>query len=96
MIGGAAGRSAVLCASGSMGLTPFHHESFWAGIDRQPDVVAADAGSGDIGPYYLGSGHSYNLREWEERAIVAYSADQLVVRDLGALRALADSPRLTR
>lgn len=66
MTAGAAGRSAVLCASGSLGLTPFHHESFWAGIDRQPDVVAADAGSGDIGPYYLGSGHLYNLREWEE------------------------------
>jgi hypothetical protein len=67
MTAGAAGRSAVLCASGSLGLTPFHPESFWAGIDMQPDVVAADAGSGDIGPYYLGSGHWYNLREWEEQ-----------------------------
>jgi hypothetical protein len=63
---GARQRSAVLCASGSLGLTPFHPESFWAGIERRPDVVAADAGSGDIGPFYLGSGHPYNLREWEE------------------------------
>ena len=62
-----AGRSAVLCASGSLGLTPFHAESFWAGIATGPDVVAADAGSGDIGPFYLGSGHWYNLREWEEQ-----------------------------
>ncbi|TMB40693.1 MAG: DUF1446 domain-containing protein, partial [Chloroflexi bacterium] len=66
MTGGAAARSAVLCASGSMGLTPFHHESFWSGIEKGPDVVAADAGSGDIGPFYLGSGHWYNLSEWEE------------------------------
>jgi hypothetical protein len=65
--GDAASRSAVLCASGSLGLTPFHPESFWAGIERHPDVVAADAGSGDIGPFYLGSGHRYNLREWEDQ-----------------------------
>ena len=56
----------VLCASGSLGLTPFHEESFWAGVERRPHVVAADAGSGDIGPFYLGSGHWYNPREWEE------------------------------
>jgi hypothetical protein len=60
------GGVSVLCASGSLGLTPFHEESFWAGIERGPDVVAADAGSGDIGPFYLGSGHSYNLAAWED------------------------------
>ena len=60
------GGVAVLCASGSLGLTPFHEESFWAGIRRRPDVVAADAGSGDIGPFYLGSGHWYNLPAWED------------------------------
>ncbi|TMF37319.1 MAG: DUF1446 domain-containing protein [Chloroflexi bacterium] len=65
--GQAAKRSAVLCASGSLGLTPFHPDSFWAGIKMRPDVVAADAGSGDIGPFYLGSGHWYNLREWEDQ-----------------------------
>src|SRR5437870_9741503 len=64
--GQAAKRSAVLCASGSLGLTPFHPDSFWAGIKMRPEVVAADAGSGDIGPFYLGSGHWYNLRAWEE------------------------------
>ena len=63
-------QSSVLCASGSLGLTPFHSESFWKGIERRPDVVAADAGSGDIGPFYLGSGHWYNLREWEEQDLV--------------------------
>ncbi|MHB8537528.1 MAG: acyclic terpene utilization AtuA family protein [Candidatus Dormibacteria bacterium] len=56
----------VLCASGSLGLTPFHEESFYEGINRRPNVVAADAGSGDIGPSYLGSGHWYNPEAWEE------------------------------
>jgi hypothetical protein len=56
----------VLCASGSLGLTPFHEESFSEGINRRPNVVAADAGSGDIGPSYLGSGHWYNPEAWEE------------------------------
>jgi hypothetical protein len=67
MSGGATRSSSVLCASGSLGLTPFHPESFWAGVETRPDVVAADAGSGDIGPFYLGSGHWDNLREWEEQ-----------------------------
>lgn len=56
----------VLCASGSLGLTPFHEESFLSGVSRSPHAIAADAGSGDIGPFYLGSGHPYNAREWEE------------------------------
>jgi hypothetical protein len=56
----------VLCASGSLGLTPFHEESFLEGIKRGPDAVAADAGSGDIGPSYLGSAHWYNPEAWEE------------------------------
>jgi hypothetical protein len=56
----------VVCPTGSLGLTPFHEESFWAGVERKPDVIAADAGSGDIGPYYLGSGAWYNPRDWEE------------------------------
>jgi Acyclic terpene utilisation family protein AtuA len=60
------GAISVLCASGSLGLTPFHEESFWEGVRRSPDVIAADAGSGDIGPAYLGSGHWYNPPEWEE------------------------------
>jgi hypothetical protein len=59
-------QTSVLCASGSLGLTPFHEESFAEGISRRPNVVAADAGSGDIGPSYLGSGHWYNPEAWEE------------------------------
>jgi hypothetical protein len=55
----------VLCASGSLGLTPFHDESFEAGLARRPHAIAADAGSGDIGPFYLGSGHRYATADWE-------------------------------
>lgn len=56
----------VLCASGSLGLTPFHEESFWDGVARRPGAICADAGSGDIGPFYLGSDEPYNPPEWEK------------------------------
>jgi hypothetical protein len=56
----------VLCASGSLGLTPMHPESYWAAVERRPSAIVADAGSGDIGPHYLGSGAEYNPREWEK------------------------------
>jgi hypothetical protein len=56
----------VLCASGSLGLTPFHDASFLTGVERVPHAIAADAGSGDIGPFYLGSGHPYATPDWED------------------------------
>jgi hypothetical protein len=56
----------VLCASGSLGLTPMHPESYWLAVEREPDAIVADAGSGDIGPHYLGSGAEYNPRDWEK------------------------------
>ncbi len=40
----------------------FPEESFMAGLKRQPDIIAADAGSTDPGPYYLGSGVSFTDR----------------------------------
>ena len=56
----------ILCASGSLGLTPMHPESYWAAVESKPDAIVADAGSGDIGPSYLGSGAAYNPRVWEK------------------------------
>jgi hypothetical protein len=56
----------VLCASGSLGLTPMHHDSYLAAVARGVDAIVADAGSGDIGPSYLGSGADYNPYEWEK------------------------------
>ena len=37
----------------------FPIESFQAGMERKPDVIAVDAGSTDPGPYYLGAGISF-------------------------------------
>jgi hypothetical protein len=58
--------TSVLCASGSLGLTPMHHDSYWAAVDDGPQAIVADAGSGDIGANYLGSGAEYNPRDWEK------------------------------
>lgn len=56
----------VLCASGSLGLTPMHHDSYLAAVERGVNAIVADAGSGDIGASYLGSGADYNPYEWEQ------------------------------
>ncbi|MGL4209010.1 MAG: acyclic terpene utilization AtuA family protein, partial [Candidatus Adiutrix sp.] len=37
----------------------FPEESFKAALDKNPHVIAVDAGSTDPGPYYLGSGVSF-------------------------------------
>ena len=37
----------------------FPLESFKAGMERQPHLIAVDAGSTDPGPYYLGAGKSF-------------------------------------
>lgn len=40
----------------------FPVSSFRAGLNRDPHVIAVDAGSTDPGPYYLGSGESFTQR----------------------------------
>lgn len=45
----------------------FPVESFRRGIAKKPDLVAADAGSTDPGPYYLGSGKSFTDRAFVKR-----------------------------
>ncbi|GAB6157503.1 acyclic terpene utilization AtuA family protein [Desulfotomaculum varum] len=40
----------------------FPEESFQAGLERSPDLIAVDAGSTDPGPYYLGAGVSFTDR----------------------------------
>ncbi|MCK8828271.1 DUF1446 domain-containing protein [Natroniella acetigena] len=37
----------------------FPVESFERGLDKEPDLIAVDAGSSDPGPYYLGAGVSF-------------------------------------
>lgn len=45
----------------------FPEESFRRGIAKRPHLVAADAGSTDPGPYYLGSGKSFTDRAFVKR-----------------------------
>ena len=48
----------VLSTTATLGYG-FPPESFRAGLERGPDVIAVDAGSTDPGPHYLGAGVSY-------------------------------------
>ena len=48
----------VLSTTATLGYG-FPPESFRAGLERAPDVIAVDAGSTDPGPHYLGAGISY-------------------------------------
>ena len=55
----------ALSATGALGHEPIHPESFYEGIKRPLDFIGADAGSGDSGPFFLGSNEPMNPREWE-------------------------------
>lgn len=54
----------ILSATGALGATPFDVESFHLGLERDPHMVGADAGSNDVGPYGLGADRCYFPREW--------------------------------
>ena len=45
----------------------FPASSFRAGLEREPHLVAVDAGSTDPGPFYLGSGQSFTRRSAVKR-----------------------------
>ena len=51
----------ILSATAILGYG-FPELSFGKGLRRKPHVIAADAGSTDPGPYYLGSGQSFTSR----------------------------------
>ena len=50
----------ALSATGALGHEPIHPESFYEGIKSPLDFIGADAGSGDSGPYFLGSNEPMN------------------------------------
>jgi hypothetical protein len=55
----------VVALSG-LGLLPLDPSvSLDHAVARNPSVIAMDAGSGDIGPYYLGADAEYNPISWE-------------------------------
>jgi hypothetical protein len=57
----------------------FPEESFRRGIAKRPHLVAADAGSTDPGPYYLGSGKSFTDRAFVKRDLAFMLREGLAV-----------------
>jgi hypothetical protein len=60
-------RVRILAATGAVGFSPPDPErSFYAALQREPEVIVADGGSADIGPKFLGGDEPYNDPDWEE------------------------------
>ena len=55
----------IICPNGHLGFAPLRPESFELGVQAQPDVIAADSGSDDIGPVPLGSDTSTSPEAWQ-------------------------------
>jgi len=59
-----------LVATGHLGYSPLHPETFWRGLEQfEPKAVIADSGSCDIGPEPLASGRASRSAEGQKRAI---------------------------
>ena len=56
----------ILSPTGHLGFTPIESESFWNGIEEEPDFICADSGSCDIGPYSLGSNQAVSPEQWQK------------------------------
>jgi hypothetical protein len=56
----------VLVSTGNLGENIIEKESFYRGIERDIDYLAADAGSADLGPAFLGADVPHNPIHWEE------------------------------
>ncbi|MBR0680428.1 DUF1446 domain-containing protein [Roseomonas eburnea] len=55
----------ILCPTGHLGFTPLEKDSFLAGCELKPDVIIADSGSCDIGPYPLGADGQASPPAWQ-------------------------------
>lgn len=55
----------IICPNGHLGFAPLRTESFQIGVDAQPDYIAADSGSDDVGPVPLGSDTSTSPEAWQ-------------------------------
>ena len=58
-------RITLLSPTGHLGFTPIERESFYRGVEREPDALVADSGSCDIGPYPLGADQQHSPVEWQ-------------------------------
>ncbi len=56
----------VLVSTGNLGDNVIEEGSFYEGVKRKIDYFAADAGTGDAGPTFLGADMPHNPIEWEE------------------------------
>lgn len=55
----------IICPNGHLGFAPLRTESFQTGVLAQPDYIAADSGSDDVGPVPLGSDTSTSPEAWQ-------------------------------
>ncbi|OZI77219.1 acyclic terpene utilization AtuA family protein [Bordetella genomosp. 12] len=71
----------IICPNGHLGFAPLRTESFQAGVRAQPDYIAADSGSDDVGPVPLGSDTSTSPEAWQrhdlEQMLLAARAQQV-------------------
>jgi len=57
-------------ATGHLGYSPLHPETFWRGLEQfEPKAVIADSGSCDIGPEPLASGKASSSTKWQKHDI---------------------------
>jgi len=56
----------IICPNGHLGFAPLKTASFHIGVDTNPDFIAADSGSDDIGPGPLGHDVCASPRAWQE------------------------------
>lgn len=54
-----------LAPNGHLGFAPIKVESFHIGLERHPDIIAADSGSDDIGPVPLGTDTCTSPLAWQ-------------------------------
>ncbi|MCA0422484.1 MAG: DUF1446 domain-containing protein [Proteobacteria bacterium] len=55
----------VICPNEHLGFAPSKTASFAIGVDADPDIIAADSGSDDVGPGPLGSDTSTSPLAWQ-------------------------------
>jgi len=55
----------IICPNGHLGFAPLRPASFELGVQAQPDYIAADSGSDDVGPVPLGSDTSTSPQAWQ-------------------------------
>jgi len=55
----------IICPNGHLGFAPLRPESFAIGVEANPNYIAADSGSDDVGPVPLGSDTSTSPQSWQ-------------------------------